>query len=89
MFWNKEKKEIMEDLELLEVAIIRLEKRLEELETTPKTPLSTQEFSNRVTDLEVKMSKLWNLLIKLDARGNEKINPYGRRMFGGRSKELQ
>lgn len=48
------------------------------------TPSSTAEFSDRIADLEVKMAKLWAVLIKIDARGNENASKFARRTFGGK-----
>jgi len=61
------------------------EKKYAELLT--KSPASTQEFANRLADLEVKMGKLWALLLEQDKRGNDKLSKFGRR-FGGQAKKF-
>lgn len=65
--------------------LAELNKKIEELPL--KTPPSTQEFANRVADLEVKMAKLWALLVEYTPRNQEKLSKMGRR-FGGKSKEF-
>ena len=41
----------------------------------------------RLADLEVKMAKLWNLLVETTPRGKEKTTKFGR-MFGGQARQL-
>ena len=52
-----------------------------------KNPPSTVEFANRVADLEVKMAKLWALLIDYTPKNQEKLSKFGKR-FGGKSKDF-
>ncbi len=51
------------------------------------SPSSTQELSNRVADLEVKISKLWTLLTTTTPQGQDKLSKYGK-VFGGKSKGM-
>lgn len=48
--------------------------------------LSNEEKA-RLADLEVKMAKLWGLLIETTPLGKEKLSKFGRR-FGGANKNL-
>ena len=74
--YNKERAQMCDKLDNLEKKYALL---------LEKTPPSTAEFADRVADLEVKMAKLWAVLIKIDARGNDAPSKFARRTFGGRN----
>lgn len=48
-----------------------------------KKPATTEEYANRLADLEVKMAKLWTVLVQIDARGKDKPSSTARKFFGG------
>jgi len=53
-----------------------------------RAELDPKLVSERLADLEVKMSKLWALLLETSpTSGREKLTKYGK-MFGGRAKQL-
>lgn len=54
---------------------------MKELEKSPNSQLQA-----RVADLEVKMSKLWSLLVEQTPRKQDKLSKYGRR-FGGAARD--
>ena len=82
-------KDYSQDIEVLFDATAQLKSEMDELrgKFASNSPASTQELSNRIADLEVKMSKLWNLLITQTPRGEDKLSKYGK-VFGGKSKSL-
>jgi hypothetical protein len=74
------KKMIWNDLQIMnEIKELRaeLEKKPDKLE---------KDAYERLADLEVKMAKLWNLLIMQTATGKEKPTKFGR-MFGGQARQ--
>lgn len=73
--------------------IVQIRKELHEIEKNyalllEKRSPSTSEYADRVADLEVKMAKLWSILLKIDMRGNDQPTTTARRLFGGQSKHL-
>jgi len=94
MFWDtkalKEIDEINRKIDLLEKAKeINDEKmtetalKIERLLATKPDTLSTEEKA-RLADLEVKMAKLWGLLVETTPLGKDKLSKYGKK-FGGKS----
>lgn len=78
MVWNIFKKHE------LELRYEELEKKYSEL-LDKKTEPVTRDFQERITELEVKMAKLWSMIVTVDKRTEkEKITPQGRKIFGGR-----
>jgi len=79
MFWDKWK----EDREKLEELEMKYAELLEKKESA-REPV-TRDFQERITELEVKMAKLWALLVTVDKRTEkEKASPTGRKIYGGR-----
>ena len=77
------------DIEVLFDSVGQLKSEVDALNTKLYTnsPASTQELSNRIADLEVKMSKLWTLLTATTPNGTDRLTKYGK-VFGGKSKGL-
>ena len=73
MIWND--LQIMNEIKELR---LELEKKPDKLE---------KDAYERLADLEVKMAKLWNLLITQTSTGKEKTTKFGR-MFGGQAKQI-
>jgi len=48
-----------------------------------KSPPNPPEYAGRIADLEVKMAKLWALLVQQDIRNNDKLTRFGK-SFGGK-----
>lgn len=69
------------ELENLRAELKVLNDKLEALKSDPKG------MSERVADLEVKMAKLWTLLLETTPRGQDKLSKFGKR-FGGASQSL-
>lgn len=63
---------------------LRMDLRLEFKQELEKLRADPQLMVARVADLEVKMSKLWSLLVEQTPRKQDKLSKYGRR-FGGRA----
>jgi len=51
-----------------------------------KTETPTVDFTARLADVEIKLAKLWTVLVKIDARGTERPTNTARKMFGGQSR---
>lgn len=64
------------EIELLRQELKEVQTKLESFKSDPKA------LSERVADLEVKMAKLWALLLETTPRGQDKLSKFGRR-FGG------
>lgn len=45
-----------------------------------------QEYQERLSELEVKMAKLWGLLVRTTPTGKESLSKHGR-MFGGAARD--
>ena len=52
----------------------------------PPRPEQPPEYAARLADLEIKMAKLWSILIESTPAGKDKLSKYGKR-FGGMCKE--
>lgn len=52
-----------------------------------KPDVLTAEEKARLADLEVKMAKLWGLLVETTPLGKDKLSKFGKR-FGGKSKDF-
>lgn len=61
---------------------LRMELRLEFKQELEKLKADPSLMVGRVADLEVKMAKLWGLLVEQTPRKQDKLSKYGRR-FGG------
>ena len=86
-FDDKIEKEIEEEYKKnIEKDLFDLQKKYAEL--LAKSPVSTTEYANRIADLEIKMAKLWGMLIEQSPRtGKDKLSNEGKR-FGGQSRSL-
>jgi len=89
--WNKKRKEEIENIkqDLTNMRILLEQHTKEYAMLLEKTPPSTTEFANRIADLEVKMAKLWAVLVEIDKRGRDKPSQFARRKFGGQSFGLE
>lgn len=52
----------------------------------PPQPPNPPEYAARIADLEIKMAKLWAVLIEVNSRNQEKLTKFGKR-FGGAAKD--
>jgi len=90
MFWETKNlrkiTELEDDLEEHEKKISQLLEKMA-LIYGAKPECLTKEEKERLADLEVKMAKLWSLLIEQTPNGRDKLSKFGRR-FGGQSKGL-
>ena len=79
---KQQNKFLMDELVSLKAELsktnLNLEKKPDKLE---------KDAYERLADLEVKMAKLWSMLLEVDKFGKEKLSKYGKR-FGGQSKHL-
>lgn len=83
MFWDKwkeEKQQLEKDYEEVLNVNQELLKQLEELKKEKIPP----KMEERVADLEIKLSKLWSMLIEYTPNNKEKLTKFGKR-FGGKS----
>lgn len=77
MFWNDK------TIDNLKEEIQELQQEIERLKKRPEYPPSINE---RIADLEIKMTRLWNLLTETNPISQKtKLSKYGK-MFGGGSK---
>jgi len=47
-----------------------------------------EDYGARIAELEMKVAKLWAVIVKIDARGTERPSHLARKMFGGKSKDF-
>lgn len=77
LFWkNKEIKELRNEIEILDGKIETLTALLDK-----KPDKIDKDTHERIAELEVKMAKLWSILLESDARGKDKATKLGR-LFG-------
>lgn len=57
------------------------------LENQQKSPVNSMDYAQRLADLEVKMAKLWALLLETTPTGKDKLTKMGK-FFGGKSKNM-
>lgn len=84
---DKEYKELLEigkSTNILKEHIDFLEK---EYAKTLNTPSISDKDRERLADLEVKMAKLWGILLETTPKGKDKLTRFGKR-FGGQSKQF-
>ncbi len=86
MFWDTKAEKEIEEMRLrIEAMTLKIEAlQIAGRELDKIVPL-TKDEKERLADLEVKMSKLWGLLLETTPSGKEKVSKFGRR-FGGKSK---
>jgi len=70
-------KEIKKEIELLKATIDILHNEIKQ-----KPNKLEKDASERLAELEVKMAKLWALLVETNTYGKEKLTKFGRK-FGG------
>lgn len=80
--YKKEMEEMRKRIEVLTLKTEALQIAGKELDDI--IPL-TKDEKERLVDLEVKMAKLWSLLLETTPAGKDKLSKFGRR-FGGKSK---
>jgi len=85
--WNKSK-ELKEELENVKVDLTSLQSLLQQHTKDyalllQKTPSSVKEYEERIGTLEVKMAKLWGLMIEETSRGKEKLTKEGKKISVG------
>ncbi len=51
-------------------------------------PGLSEDLGARVAELELKMSKLWTLLLTQTPGGEDKLNRFARKRFGGQSRAM-
>lgn len=89
MFWETQNTKRIEELEL---EIIVHNKHIEDLLSKMsllygvKPESLSAEEKGRLADLEVKMAKLWALLIEYTPNNKEKLSKFGKR-FGGKARQ--
>jgi len=81
MFNNRDLQAITEALDGQTVALNAIKDAI----VLQQKPTYSDDLGARVADLEVKMSKLWNLLTAQTPNGEDKLSKFGKR-FGGKSK---
>lgn len=66
-----------------------IQQQIEDLGKDLKISKAAQppEYATRIADLEVKMAKLWALLVEVTPSNKEKLTKFGR-MFGGKARDL-
>jgi len=69
----------------LEGQIVALNAIKEALVLSQK-PSYSDDIGARVAELEIKMGKLWGLLLETTPSGQDKLNRFAKKRFGGRSK---
>lgn len=69
---------------ILEEELEKMEKKYAELLVSPSNANTHPE---RIAELEVKMAKLWGLLLTVTPKGEDKLTRTGKR-FGGQSRTL-
>jgi hypothetical protein len=88
MFWET-KNEIT--IQELEKSILEHKNRMQEITQKIDLLIATKpdhltvEEKARIADLEVKMAKLWSLLVEQTPLGKDKLSKFGRR-FGGQAR---
>lgn len=78
MIWDTNKKE----LDLMHDRILNLTSKIEALQLARPDHM-TKEQEARLADLEVKMVKLWGLLVTSTPNGQDKLTKHGR-LFGSK-----
>lgn len=88
MFWDtKNQKEIEDMRERILDLTVKIESLLIAGEELKSQRNLTKEEQSRLADLEVKMAKLWGLLLETTPNGKEKVSKFGRK-FGGQVRNL-
>lgn len=83
MFWeSKNDKEIESMRERILDLTVKIEALLIAGEELKQKQNLTKEENARLADLEVKMAKLWGILLETTPNGKEKASKFGKR-FGG------
>jgi hypothetical protein len=71
------------EIDFLRETIVSLQKDIFELRERKPEKLP-EDLGGRVAELEIKVAKLWTVLIKIDQRGTERPTNTARKMFGGK-----
>ncbi len=79
---DKEFKQYLLDLD---TARQEVESARASLKNTPKEV--TKEYAERLADVEVKVAKLWTLLVEATPKGKDRLTSYGK-VFGGKARNL-
>ena len=74
--------------EKFDLTEIKAELRTLRTEIAQLKPISVTNFEDRLSSLETKFSKFWNLIIEQTPTGKDKISKHGKRIFGGAQKGL-
>lgn len=84
-FWQNKQKDEIKDIQtkLLEFDA-KLNNLLQEIKEKGK---NSPDIPLRIADLEVKMAKLWGLLLETTPNGREKLSRFGK-VFGGKASKL-
>lgn len=62
---------------------------LQVLKDLPKPEQLPPKYAERIAELEIKVGKMWAMIIEHDERRNkDKLNTFGKRIFGGMSKGM-
>ena len=92
--WNRNSKRILEleqENKILKENFTNLDSQISALKLIKSENLSvsTQEFANRIADLEIKMSKIWVAVIRFDERKQSaSLTSSGKKFLGGMSKAV-
>lgn len=68
------------------LGITELEEGLKGMEEAYAKERITRSYEERLTELEVKMAKLWGVLMETTPRNKERLSRFGK-LFGGRARE--
>jgi peptidoglycan hydrolase CwlO-like protein len=90
IFTGNKYENLEHNVEIMQNDVLTLDRHVDKLQTDFKELKNRKDISedtlSRIADLEVKMAKLWALLVETTPMGKEKLSKFGRR-FGGKSKQ--
>lgn len=86
MIWNTKSKEIRDLLNRMDRLEIELTKKDLVIMDLQKRLSNSAPFEERVLTLELWQKKLSELITTKTPTGRETLSPFGKRMFGGKSK---
>lgn len=74
-------KKMNNDILIIQQTMQGLNNEMKILASQPHKDLD-KETLNRIADLEVKIAKLWDVLVKVDPMGRPKATPLAKKMYG-------
>ena len=89
MWFLSQIKEIRAQQQSEKEIIQAIKQDLQVLKDLPKPVQLPTNYAERIAELEIKVGKMWALIIEHDERRNkDKLSPLGKRIFGGMSKGM-